>query len=375
MEKRIFAKNILINGEWLENRSVLIRDGLIADIEGSFLGDPYEYVSAGLIDNHIHGGVGFTVTQSTVQEMEKWLYEMARRGVCGVCAATYGDKASVRSALAVARTVMERQGAGDAGGAELLGIHMEGPFLNSERCGSMEVDTLVRPDIGTYLDYTDGYGDTVKEVSLAPELDEAHALIKHLRKNGIRVLAGHTDCEYGEAKNAFLDGVGATCHTFNAMHPILHRAPGIASAALADDGIYCEMICDLIHLHEGTVKLLYKCKGAQRLMIISDAVEPTGLSDGVFTVDSTKVYVKNGEPRTEDGTLYGGGCFISESVRRLYAVGIPAKDILLMASDTPARWLGLSDWDIKIGNKARLTCFDSELRLCATYIGNEVFIP
>lgn len=375
-ETRILAKNVRTGGTWQTNKSILIQDGIITAIDNSGPGDDYdyEYVSAGLIDNHLHGGFGFSVTSATEQTMAEWLRKLVKHGICGVSCCTYGNYDTVRNALAAAKTIMQKQKEGIFGGAEMLGVHLEGPFINPQKCGSMAVETLLPPNIQDFCRYIRGYEDIISEVTLAPEFDLDFALIRYLKSKHIRILAGHTACDYETARHAFQAGVGASCHTFNAMSPLQHRSPGLVSAALTDPAIYCEMIGDLIHLHPGTVHLIHTCKGALRTMIISDAVETTGQKDGVYWIDGMEVHVKNGESRLPDGTLYGGGCLISETVHRLYRIGLPATDILLMASETPAQWLGLTDWSVQVGNPARITCWNKELQPMATYFKNDIFL-
>lgn len=377
MERRIFAENIRIDGKWQESVSVLIKNGFIQAIEvgkNKPCDSSYAFVCAGLIDNHTHGGLGFSFSNGNEASAESYLLGMSKRGICGIVGASYGSYEAVRNALRVAKNVKDSQQAGRLNGAELLGIHMEGPFLNPKRCGSMATVTLKTPSIEIFKFYTEGYEDILLEVSLAPELDDGYELIKHLKEQGVRVLAGHTDCTYKQAISSFEVGIGATCHTFNAMRPIHHREPSIISAALVDTKIYCEIIGDLVHLDKGAIKLLHTCKGAKRLMLISDSVSPTGLDDGIYQLDGFEVLVKNGEARLADGTLYGGGCFISESIRRLYKQGFSPKDLLLIASEAPADWLGLSDWKIAVGNKVRLSCFDYDMKVKAAFIGEKEYI-
>lgn len=363
------AHNLWIGGQWVTDQTITVQNGKISRVEDGAGENAVYYLVPGLLDNHIHGGYGFDAGTCEETGLEQWLLRMAQNGVCGVVLCPYGPPESIRRTLMCCRAVMDRQKRGECAGAILLGVHPEGPFLSPERPGAMEETSILKPDVATYQRIFDGCEDLLQEITMAPEEDPDFHLIRYLRDRGVRVLAGHTDCDYETAVGSFAAGVGATCHTFNAMRPLKHRDPGILAAALTTSEIFCEMISDTVHLHPGTIRLLYHCKKADRLMIVSDAVETTGMPDGVYHLPHETVYVRNGENRLADGTLDGGACMISGSVGKLFQLGLPAKDILRMASVTPADWLGLTDWAIAPGNPARLSGFDKDLHPIFTCIG------
>lgn len=344
-EYSIFAENFLIDGVWQNNLLVHIKSGRIADIsktDSAHADYRVCYLTPGLIDNHIHGGDGFSVVKPDAASLIQWLERLAVNGVCGIMLAPYGSMDTIRAGLAVIREVMRLQQEGEISGALLLGAHLEGPFISKKRPGAMTEDTILPSSIEKYTRMVSGYEDVIREITLAPETDGAAELIDHLTAQGIRVLAGHTDCGYEQAKQAFAAGVGAICHTFNASIPIHHREPGIITAALTSPQIYCEAICDLEHLHPGILRLIMSCKGKDRFMVISDAVSTTNLPDGLYTEGDVVVEVKNGVSRHRDlGCLNGGGCYLSKSVQNLTAIGIPFENAVAAASTTPARWLGL----------------------------------
>lgn len=194
----------------------------------------------------------------------------------------------------------------------------------------------------TYKQISEGYEDIIKEMTLAPEGEGAKELIGYLSEQGVKVLAGHTDCDYDTALQIFDWGVGAMCHTFNAARPIHHREPGIVAAVLTQPEIYCEMIGDLEHLHPGTIRLLLQCKGSKRAMIVSDAIRTTNCKDGIYEDEKDiTVEVKNGISRDyEKGCLCGGGCYLPRSVKNLVGIGVDFKEAVMAASVNPASWLG-----------------------------------
>lgn len=296
-------------------------------------------LTPGLIDNHIHGGMGYFSLEATPEDTLRWLEDLANHGICGVVLTAYGTTEQIRTVLKNTDTVMKLQKKRKIG-ALLLGVHLEGPFLSSEYPGSMPSGSITDPSVEEYKKLTDGFEHTVREVTLAPERENCVPLIKYLLKRNIRVLAGHTACSSQTAEMAFENGVGAVCHTFNACHPIHHRDPGIVTAALVNDGVYCEYIGDLVHLNRDTIRLILHCKTPSKAILISDAVSTTGLPDGDYREGNTDIRVSGGESRVADtNSLNGGGCYISESVGRLIRAGIPPEEILPTATSTPKKWI------------------------------------
>lgn len=371
---KISAKNLWSEGVWLSDRTVTVSNGIITDITDGICGDILtEYLTPGLIDNHIHGGDGVTVIDADADNICGWLIKLAESGVCGVVVSPYGKIDEIRGMLSVIREVKRRQKNDETGGAILIGAHIEGPFISPNRPGSFMSETIEAPSADALLRLIDGYEDIVTEMTVAPELTGNDEVIQELVSRGIKVLAGHTDCTYNQALSAFAGGVGATTHTFNACRPIHHREPGLIAAALTNGNVYCEMICDLVHLHPGAIKLLYHCKGAKRLMVISDGVSTTNLPDGIYDENGVSVTVKNGESRlTNVGSLNGGGCYVSNSVKNLYGIGIPSADIPYMTAVTPAEWLG-SENVIRIGRKAFMTAFGKDFENAFAIIKNRIY--
>ena len=360
------AENVLLPDGWHKSKKITVTDGFISDISDSdSFGKEYDaaYAVPALIDNHIHGGFGFDVTECTAEGLQSFLARLGGIGIGGIQLCPYGTRETVQDSMRVCREIMTKQKEGKVHGARLLGVHPEGPFLSVNRPGAMLPETILKPTPEAFDAFFEPYTDLISEMTLAPEEDIGFATVTALRRRNIHVLAGHTDCDYEAALAAFKAGVGATCHTFNAMRPIKHRDPGLLTAALTTPSVYSEFIGDTVHLHPGTLRLLFACKGADRLMLVSDAVKTTGMPDGVYQLPFETVYVKNGESRLEDGTLDGGGCMISESVSRLAGIGLSPFDVLQSASVTPAAWLGIGNaCSLKVGNTARIACFDEHLK-------------
>lgn len=370
---KISADRVLTPTGFLENRTIHLENGRVAGVGPREAGDIVCAVAVpGLIDQHTHGGFGADVMETTPERMLEWLRFLAARGVTQVLAGVYtAPIKQMRAALETARQVMRLQ-RGGADGALLAGVHLEGPFISRRALGAMDAQSVLPPSVAEYCRLTQGYEDMIRLVTLAPE-ENADALIGYLTARGVRVQAGHTAATAEEGRHAFATGVGGVTHFFNASTPIHHRAPGILTAALLDDRAYCECICDLVHVHPDAIRLIYKCKGAERMIIVSDAVFTTGLPDGVYASQAETYYVKNGESRTRDGALAGGGAVLTQEARSLIRLGVPARDAFDMASRTPAEHLGLPGGKIAPGTRAEIVCMNAAYEAVCTVIGEKVY--
>lgn len=373
---RISAKRLLTPLGWAENQTVEICKGDVASIQPGLWGDRVcDVLVPGLVDLHNHGGGGFGVNEPTEDGLQMYLTQQAQSGVTDVLLGVSTDeKSSFIKAMAFARSAMLRQSLGEFPGARIRGIHMEGPFLSRKRPGAMEKEYMLPLTPALFEEIAGDAAQNVLLVTIAPEEEGAQELIKYLRNRGIAVQAGHTDATYEEAVHGFDWGVQSLCHTFNACRPIHHRDPGVVTAALLRKDVYCEMICDFEHLHPAIIQLIYQSKGPERVAIVSDSTRPQGLPDGEYALEGhTPVIVKNGVTRTATGALCGGGCYMGKAVKNLIGIGIPAADAFIMASETPARRVGLPNAGvIEVGKEAHLAaytaCFDPDF----TVIGKQI---
>jgi len=232
----------------------------------------------------------------------------------------------------------------DAVGPRILGAHLEGPFLSPDRPGTHTLAHLRAPDVAL-LDRLLDAGD-VTQMTLAPELPGADALIERLLERGVAVSAGHTNATAAEAHHAFDRGVGAVTHVFNAMRPFRSRDPGIAGAALTRAGIVICMVVDGHHLAEETVRLVWAC-AAGRVALVTDAIAAAGTggsNGGTFQLGDVEIAVEDGAaPMREDGTLAGTVLTMIDAVRNLHALGVPFEHAVGAATEVPARFLGRDD--------------------------------
>lgn len=369
----LYAKRFLSDNGWIDNCVIGVKDGVVEYIKEGNGGDyTAEYLTLGLIDNHIHGGDGFYINDADEAALEKWLYNLADAGVCAVLPAPYGPVDELREILKTIKNVMEKQRAGKTGGAIILGAHLEGFYISLENPGSFEKENIVKMTPDTFRKLLSGYEDVIVEATLAPENPGADELIKCLNENNIKILAGHTLCDYDRAIDAFGKGVGAICHTFNCTPPIHHRNAGILNAALTEDSIYCEMIGDLKHLHPSVLKLIVRAKNKTHAMLISDAVRTANLPDGIY--EEGRIEVKDGLCFVrETGTINGANCYISKSVKNLIDIGIDMETAFNAGSRNVSNWLNLKNFGTNAGQKAIFTAWNSNAEPLFAAIKDKVY--
>lgn len=372
---KIFANKILLPHGFAENAVVTVDDGRITSIQEGSEGDVCTPILApGYFDVHNHGGEGYDTTLLDRDLLTKFLTRLRKSGVTDILITLLtGSLEQMAEELAFLRSAMALQAEGKLGGARIVGAHLEGPFLNGAKNGAQAADLILPPSIELYDRYFGEYDDVVKLVTIAPEMEGAIELAKHLTARGIMVQAGHNLCDWETAEEAFANGFTSVCHTFNACPSIHHRTPGLVTSALTNDNVYCEAICDLVHLHRGILKLMYHCKGADRMVVISDSTMPTNLPDGTYCYAGHWCMVKDGVKSTLDGALYGGGCYQDEAVKNLVSIGIPAADALKMCSATPSLRMGMDEiGKIEIGAMAHLVGLDEDLTPLLTIVGDSV---
>ena len=337
---------IFSGSEFIRGTNVRIRDGRIAetgadlrpeagereeDLEGDFL-------LPGFVDVHIHafGGRDTMEGEDAVRAMSRALF---RLGVAAFCPTTMSaDPEETLRAVRGIRAVMDRP---EPAGALVLGAHMEAPFLQESKAGAQRKEFFTDPTMEKLEKLTGGDLGAVKLITMAPEKEGSEAFIRQATAAGIHVSVGHTSATAEQTHLAADWGADHVTHTFNAQTPLHHRAPGVPGAALTDDRFYCEMICDGIHLHRDAVRLLARCKGAERAAAITDAMEAAGLPDGEYALGGQKVFVRNGEARLADGTLAGSVLTMPKALENLiHLFGIRPEDACAMCTRTPAESVG-----------------------------------
>ena len=265
----------------------------------------------GVIDIHVHGGNGYDVMDAKVDSLQGMAQYFATSGVTSFLATTWTD--SPENTLAALSAIRDAQGT-QAYGATLLGAHLEGPFLNAEKCGAQHSKYIRRAKHDEARQFLDL--DVIRLLALAPEFKQNQWLITESVKRGITVSVAHSSAKYDAIRFATTLGLSHATHTYNAMTPLNHREPGVVGAVLTLDTISCELIADLIHVHPAAINLVWKAKGADKVILITDCVKLAGLPDGKYHFSHQSVEMVDGTVRIQkDGTLSGTTLKMNQALR------------------------------------------------------------
>jgi len=323
------------------------------------------YLSAGFIDIHIHGSNGFDVMDGTVEALEGIAKSVLQTGTTSFLATTM-----TMSSEEIEKALLNVQNFKFQKGAKVLGVHLEGPFINPTKHGAQNAAHIQKPNTALILPYM----NIVKMITIAPEVESGEAFVEEMKKRFPHVLLsiGHSNASYSEAKASFAWGVSHATHLFNAMNPLHHREPGIVGAVLEADEVSCDVIADLIHIHPSFFKLLTTLKKEQ-LILITDAMRAGCMQCGVSEIGGQKVIVKEGEARLEDGTLAGSVLKMNEALRNFYQqTHVTLPELLAMVTTIPSKKLGLEVGVLKEGCAADMVLFDETFEIFATYVDGDI---
>lgn len=361
----------------LEQGSLVIEGSLIKDIlpghEQAFpsgheiLAFPADFhLVPGMIDLHIHGVAGADVMDATPMALSTLCRELPHEGTTSFLATTLsGTSADIEAAIINVRQHV----AHPPEGAELLGIHLEGPFLAPHKAGAQSVAHFLKPDRDLLAKWHSLSGNLVRQVTFSPERCDDAGFIPWLKAHDIIASMGHTAATHAEAKAALLAGCQHATHLFNAMTGLNHRDPGVVGAILASDTATAELIADGIHLHPEMVRMAYRLMGDKRLALVTDAMRAKCLPDGEYELGGQTVTVRNRQARLADGTLAGSVLRMidaAHNMRRFTQCDLPA--LIRMTAENPARWLKIFDrkGSIARGKDADLLVLDQNLRIVMT---------
>lgn len=291
------------------------------------------YVAPGLVDIHIHGYLGEDTCDANPEGIKKMAYGVAKNGVTSFLPTTMTvAKDEIVAALNAVRSVKEESKSWQ--GAEILGVHAEGPFINPKKKGAQAEENILTPDADFILENA----DIIRSVTLAPEMDKDHACIKRLaRESDVLISMGHTDATFEEAMSGVKDGVCHVTHLFNAMSALAHRNPGVVGAAFASDGVSVEVIADTFHINPGLYSIIAKIKGTSKTVLITDCTRAGGMPDGEYDLGGQPIFLRGIECRLADGTIAGSVLKLNDAVKNVIAhTSLPVYEVFKMASLNPA---------------------------------------
>ena len=358
----------------LQKKTIYIQDGTINLLEadcqtsGTVFDAAGRRIVPGFIDIHTHGAVGVDVNGASAEDLEKIGKFFAKNGTTSWLASILTDTEE-QTSRAISQCIEYQASAGK--GAQLLGIHLEGPFLASEFKGAMPEHLLKKGSADLAVSYQRQANGNIRYITVSPEVEGVLELIPQLRELGIVVAMGHSGADYDTSMAAIQAGTAACTHTFNAMAPLHQHHPAIIGAALESD-VYCEMICDGLHLHPAIVRLLWKTKGPQRLVAITDSIMAAGLPDGNYHLGVNQVVVEKGDAKlASDGTRAGSTLTQDRALRNLLSfTGRPLEEILPVLTENPAKLIGVYDrkGSIEDGKDADLVVLDEQNQVADVFL-------
>lgn len=290
-------------------------------------------VVPGFVDIHVHGGGGHDMSASAADMASAVRFHRGRGTTTSLVSLVTAPVDALCEQLSWAADLAET--------GEIAGAHLEGPFLSHVRCGAQNPDHLLEPDLAAFTRMVEAARGHLRVITIAPELPGALDLVDAAVAAGVVAAVGHTDASYEQAIAAFDHGATLATHLFNGMRPIHHREPGPVLASL-DAGVPCETINDGIHLHPAVLREVL-ARGTDRLVLITDAIDATGVGDGEYVLGGQNVWVRDGAARLENGSLAGSSLTMDSAFARAISNGVDVRQASAAASANPARVIGLED--------------------------------
>ena len=345
-------QTLYVNDHRLVDKAEYQDDGEIIDAEGLL-------VLPGLVDVHSHGAAGEDFSDGDPEGLKKILRYERSCGITSYCPTSMTfPKERLRQIFASIK------GAQTEEGAKVVGINMEGPFLDPVKKGAHVEEWITAPDAAFVRELNQDADGLVRLVTLAPNMDGAEEFIKEMHEE-VCVSLGHTAADYDCASRAMKLGAHHVTHLYNAMQPFGHRAPGLIGAAMDDPECMVEMICDGYHIHPSAIRAAFRMFGPERVILISDSMRATGMKNGTYELGGQEVTVKDRKAVLKDGTLAGSATNLYGCMCKAVEFGIPLEQAIMAATANPARSIGIFDQvgSIRIGKQADLLLVSKNLEL------------
>ena len=382
MRTVITAGRLFDGSRMVDEPVVEIEDGRVASVGtrgerdaaggARVLDFPGATLAPAFFDVHIHGAAGHDVMEATPEALDAMGRFLASRGTGSFLATTVTAPldATLRAVNGLAKLIAKP---GREGIARPVGIHLEGPFLSHAKRGVQPAEHLLAPNMATFDRLYEAAEGQVRLMTLAPELPGAVELTAHATERGVRVSVGHSDATAAETRAAIAAGAVSATHTFNAMRALDHREPGILGVVLTESALYAELICDGIHCAPEMVRLWWRAKGAERGILVTDAMSAAGMPEGEYRLGGFTVQVANGRAMAR-GVLAGSVLTLDRAVENLVAfAGARIADALRTVTVNPAAMIGAVDAGrVAVGMPANLVAVDAAGKLAACVIGEAV---
>ncbi len=372
---RIVLKNKLVNG------SISIFDGKIEKIfENNFDLDEKDfdeiidlnqkYLGPAFVDVHTHGADGADAMDVSEEALRKISKYLAKEGTANFLATTLtSTKEILKNVLGIVAKLQDK----DIDGANIFGVHMEGPYFSVEYKGAQN-EKYMKPagikELDEYLSVKEGL---VKLFSISPHNQENLEAIKYLSDRGVVASVGHSAAKYEDVIKAVDCGLTHATHTYNAMKGFTHREPGVVGAVFNSDEIMAEIIFDKFHVHPEAVRTLIKIKGVDKVVCVTDSMSATGLPEGKYKLGELDVNVKDGQARLAmNDALAGSVLRMDGAFRNLIELGYSITDVFKMTSTNAAKEFKLNSGEIKVGKDADIVIMDKDYHVCMTFVKGKV---
>lgn len=335
-------------------------EDLAVDCAGSYT------VVPGFVDVHIHGCAGADTCDATREALEAMAAFLLAHGVTSFCPTTMTtSRETIQAALLAAKDMMDHP---MEGGARVVGVNMEGPFIAKERKGAQKEEDILPPDFPLFQQFYEESGGIVRLVDVAPEQPGGLEFVEKASQL-CTVSIAHTTADYDQAKAAFDKGVTHATHLFNAMSGLHHRKPGVVGAVFDDSRVRGELICDGFHIHPAVLRAAFRLLG-DRALIVSDSMRANGMPEGeAFDLGGQMVTVHQGKALLPDGPIAGSVTNLHQEIKNLVSFGVPFEQAVKAATLVPARAIGLDGeiGSIAPGKRADLVVLDENLDIAAVY--------
>ena len=355
---------------------MLVEDGIIREImdvtecaDAGVCDLKGRTVVPGFIDIHTHGAVGVDVNAANADDYEKICRFFASQGTTAWLGSVLTDTRE-QTLWCIDQYKAWKQIPHK--GAELLGIHLEGPFLCAEYKGAMPEHLLKTPDMALLKEYQDAAEGDIRYITVSPEVEGIPEFIPYMKSLGMQVAIGHSGADYDTARKAIRGGAMGATHTGNAMKLLHQHFPAIWGAVLEDDEVFCEIICDGRHLHPGTVRFIIKMKGLDKVVAITDSIMAAGLPDGKYKLGVNDVVVVDGDAKLADGGSRAGSTLTTgQALKNVLAyTGRSLQEIIPIFTENPAKLIGVYDQmgSLTPGKEANLVVLDEENQVYQTFV-------
>lgn len=373
--KIIKNAKIILEDAVLEDKAIVFDESIVEIIDNGEVGKYKDaeiidgegmYLSPGFIDIHIHGCFGDDVMDGKTETIKNISKNIAKTGVTSFLPTTMTmDMDRIKNSLK-----MIKENIGKVEGAEILGCHLEGPFISKKFKGAQNEKYILNPDFSEIEEFK----DIIRIITMAPENEGSEDFIAACREKGIVVSIGHSNATYEEASRAIDAGASHITHTYNGMSPMHHRDPGVVGAAMLSDAT-CELIVDNIHVHSAAQEILLKMKGMDKVILITDAMRACLMNDGNYDLGGQEVVVKDGQARLKSGSLAGSVLTINTALKNfINNTHVGLAEAVNMVTMNPARVAKVQDrkGSIAAGKDSDLVMFDRDFNIKLVFVKGKI---